>query len=329
MKLKSKSTQGVVIDGQGMSPLSASTDVLRNMLYHSDEKTATSMVTSYAAHSFDKSDDGKSLNIKEQFMRDLEAQLAQDEAVLQKLYDKRKGLKRHIKSPLNADKSFTPFSKWSFYNQFMFSGLLLLIPTSMYVGAANVYSNLMASGEPVFLESPHLAIAISLVVPTGAAALKFVTNLFENQSTKKRYSLAVSGAMALSFVAWSIVFAMNFTGISGGFDFDSLGESDGGKGMWLVWLQLISEILISASLVISAEDIYQTYNPTGETENPDYKQCEKSVKATEQSLKTLKEKRANLHGEISQLKHARECFINERQSQFAAMRARVNQFNQI
>ena len=77
-----------------------------------------------------------------------------------------------------------------------------------------------------------------------------------------------------------MLFAMNFTGVSSGIDWDSIGESDGGTSAYLVWIQLVAEMLVAAALFLAAEDIYLKYAPNLYTENPDYNNARKAFGRT-------------------------------------------------
>lgn len=330
MKLQPKKNTAFAIDGKGLAPsTSPSTDFLRNIQHHSNAKDIAEMVKVHAGNCFDMTKDGKSLSLKQRQFEELGNKIFEAEAILNTLKDKLNNTKRFIRTTdLNDGQEPKNFKGWSFYEQFMFALLCILIPIILFSGAANVYANLIASGEPVFLEQPSLAIALSLIVPAGSTAIKFITNLFEYQSTKKRYALFIFALTGISLLGWSVVFSLNFTGIAGGLDLDALGESDGGKGALLVWLQLIAEILIGTALVLAAEEIYVRHNPTGETANPDYIQQEKATKASETNLDGLKVKSGELYADITQLNSKRENYIEEQTAQSQAMRARMTHFNQ-
>lgn len=89
----------------------------------------------------------------------------------------------------------------------------MLVPSLLAVmgmGAANIYANLMAAGEPVFLEQPWLAVCLSALVPCGSTALKFISHFFDHAYTKKRYALGVYVLTILAIAGWSVTFSLNF-----------------------------------------------------------------------------------------------------------------------
>ena len=220
------------------------------------------------------------------------------------------------------------FLQMKTYDQISLTLLVPTLITTLIMGAANVYSNLMASGEPVFLEQPALAVFLSMLMPAGSTALKFISNFFDYQSTKKRYALFIYSLTAFALLAWSVLFAMNFTGVAGGIDWETLGESDSGTGSFLVWIQLVAEILVAAALFLAAEEIYLKYVPNDYTENPDYTNAKKALDAHIISHEKLRDARGKNIADIAVLNAARKAFINERMADYMALRARFNNFNQ-
>ena len=190
--------------------------------------------------------------------------------------------------------------------------IAVFLLAAMGMGAANVYANLMASGEPVFIEQPWLAVFLSGLVPAGATALKFISGFFDYARTKKRYALSIYVVTALVLLIWSVSFSLNFTGVTGGMDWDAFGQDDGGKGPFLVWIQIVAEILVAAALFLAAEDIYLKYAPDSYIENLDYLNSAKALKAHSAEHDALRDTRNANHARIAQLTAARQAFINER-----------------
>jgi len=139
---------------------------------------------------------------------------------------------------------------------FVLIGLLAVL----LMGMSNIYSNLMASGTVIFIEKPWLAIALSALLPTGSAALKFVTNFMAFDRSRKRYAICVNILTAIALLVWTVLFAQNFAGITGEIDWPLLDDSDS-NGALFVWIQLIAELLVGASLFLVLEDIWQSITP--------------------------------------------------------------------
>jgi len=208
---------------------------------------------------------------------------------------------------------------------FVFAALVV----AMVMGASNVYSNLIASGVTVFIEKPWLAVFLSMLVPTGSAAIKFIINFMEHERSRKRYALWVNVLTILSLLVWSILFALNFTGVSGGIDWESMGESHS-SGAALVWIQLFAEMLIASSLFLVIEDIYMRYSPDFYPENPEYVANCKALESYEQTHEKLRDKRNKRHGRLVELNAERLVSINEKTADYINLRARfsaANNFN--
>ena len=120
----------------------------------------------------------------------------------------------------------------------------------------------MDSGTPLFLDDPRLAIMLSGLLPIGSIALKFFSATIQNDKFKKRYTMLLYGASAISLLAWVVLFGMTFGSAASGFDWDSLGnDSDSSKGSAFTVVQLLAEMLISATLFQVAGDIWATARP--------------------------------------------------------------------
>ena len=189
----------------------------------------------------------------------------------------------------------------------------------LIMGAANTYSNIMGSGEPVFLEAPWLAWCLSALVPIGSVAFKYVSNFFDHASSKKRYAIFIFILTTFAIIAWAVMFAQNFNGIAGGMDWDSLGSSDGGKGSLMVFLQIAAEILISAALFLAIEDISIKYNPDILKNNPDHTEFSAALKKHKAEHEATGKKRNTDHTAFVLLKNQRQQHLNMRSTEFAAL----------
>lgn len=318
----------IEIDGKGLAVNTSLDTFSRNMLHHSDESAASESVSLHAGDIFDQKKEGRELILKQDELVELDIQVSEVNERIEQQRDKLNNTKRTIKT--STDKAQAkPFKYWQRYDQICFSAIIGLAPVILVSGAANVYANLLSSGEPIFLQQPMLAVALSLIAPAGSLALKFITNVFEYQSTKKRYALGIAVLMWLVFIAWTIAFSMNFTGIAGGMNMDDMMDTDNTAGIVMVWLQLIAEILIGTSLVLSAEDIYLKYYPPLEMDNPDYTNGKRALKEEQQHRKTLRDSRAKTFADITQLTAARNAFVDSELAQFKAARASITKIQQI
>lgn len=311
-------------------------DFIRKMLHYEDAKEASQIIGEQAGLEFDQGQgaDAEHLKAKQQ---DLDESLKASKTKLDHSEKKLKNTPQTIKSG-SACKTDTDANTgvqdaagfWGMKTQDQIS-LSLLFPalaTTLVMGSANVYVNLMATGEAVFLEQPFLAVFISMLMPTGSTSLKFIANFFEYHNSKKRYSLCIYSLTATALLTWTVLFAINYTGVAGGVNWETLGESGSSHGSLLVWIQLLSEILVSAALFLAVDEIYLKYNPYLYTENPDYINAEKALKTHQLEHENLRESRGKNMAAIAVLNAARQAYINERIADFVALRARFNQISQ-
>lgn len=213
------------------------------------------------------------------------------------------------------------------YDQISLVFLFFALPSSLVMGTANVYSNLLVSGEAVFIEQPYLAVFIAMLMPAGSTAIKFISNFFEYQSTKKRYALLIYSLTGIVLFIWSYLFSMSFTGVASDIDWESLGEVQNQNDSFLDWMQLVAEILVSASLFLAAEEIYLKYSPNLFTESVEHINAKKALDAHTQTYEKLRDARNQNIADIAVLTAARGAFINKNIAEFMAMRARMSKFN--
>ncbi len=303
-------------------------DFIRNMLHFPDPEIAAQIIREQAGLEFDQTEDGIQLERCLLDQVDISAHYDASGLKLKQLKDKLYNTKQFVKSsvlPSDSQVKSKGFWRWRALDQLSITLLSVALIAAMGMGAANVYANLMASGEAVFIQQPGLAICLSLLVPTGSTALKFITVFFEYDRTRKRYALGIYTLTLITMMAWSIAFALNFTGVAGGMDWESLGESNN-SGAILVWLQLSAEILIASALFLAAEDIYCKYNPDQTCESLDYLTADKALKNFHKEYEAVAEIRGKNHGQCVCLKAKREAFINTQLVEYHALRSRLNPF---
>lgn len=178
----------------------------------------------------------------------------------------------------------------------------------LLAGASNVFSNLMASGNDVFIENPWLAIALSSLLPIGSLSIKQISSFFDFDRTKKRYTFVIYGLLIIVVIIWSVLFALEFPGISTSIDVGDLLVSSK-RGSSLVWAQLATEMLAGSALFLAMERIAIKYKPNYLIENPEYREAVRAVASHAAQHEKLRARAAHLEGEIARLKADRQAFI--------------------
>ena len=211
---------------------------------------------------------------------------------------------------------------WTKFDLFLFWLAAGGAVTAAALGAGNLYANMMASMSPVFLETPALAMGLSMLLPLGSATLKYASDYFPTNKSRKLYELGVFLATAGALVTWAYLFAQTFPGVAAPMDFDAmLTGAQGGSA--LVLAQLAVELLAGSSLWIAASGIYRKYQPNTLDDNQQFIALEKVVKAQRAYVAELNEQYGASQGEFSRLEAQRDLYISERCIKLAALRRHI------
>ncbi len=218
------------------------------------------------------------------------------------------------------------FRDWQGKDQvtIVLTGLLAIFGS--YLGAANVYANLMSSGEPIFLDTPSIAISLSMLVPLCAFAVKWVTVFFPYDAHRRIYALSVYLLTLIVLALWTVLFSQAFTGVGGGFDLDSLTEENG-SGSLLVWSQLVLEILATASLWLAADRIWVKYAPNYYQQNLAWTEAKAAYDAAIKEHDPILTDFATLTAKVDKNMAARAAFINSALVEFLDLLARFSAAN--
>lgn len=218
-----------------------------------------------------------------------------------------------------SDKKVIHWSDWLLKDRILLCVIIAFLVLSCAMGMANVYANLVAS-NPVFIESPWLAIMISSLLPIASVSIKFVTNFMAFDRSRKRYALFIYVATGVALLCWAVLFGLNNTGVASTVNWDSFDDSTD-LGSAFVWAQLMVEVLSASALFLAAEDIYMRYSPDVYLENPEYVEIEKLMKDHLAVHEGMREQRGTLHGHLVKLTADRNAFVNEKIVEYISLRA--------
>lgn len=300
-------------------------DIGRKLSRHHDAGEAMRIIEEQGGLEFD-SQHGAEIERLRQESAELDARYATSSETLKELEKRKASTRRYIKSsPVYAGSEDKPvkFRHWPGKDKVLIVLISVCLLVVLGMGAANVYANLMASGTPVFLEAPWLAAMLSALLPIASISVKFVTGFMSLDTSRKRYAITIYGLTLATLAVWSVLFAMNFSGVSGGIDWQAL-ESGGNKGPALVWSQMMLEMLAGAALFLAAEDIAMRYAPDVYVENLEYLEIEKALKAHLPQHEDLCARRAEIQGRLNALLAERQAYINHKLADYVALRARLD-----
>lgn len=139
---------------------------------------------------------------------------------------------------------------------------------AMALGAANLFAGMQSSGLPLMTENVWLCLGLSCLMPLSSLSLKAIgTTFLDSDHARKQYFRGLLAFLILALIAWTILFSINFPGLSGGVDLDAM-LSMSSFGSPLVWCQLVVELLAGTSLAMAAEATYQRGSKLTYTDSP-------------------------------------------------------------
>ncbi len=293
----------------------------RKLVASPDTKKALKLIEEQAGLAFDQEKGGE--------LRELESRVTETEEACNRslkalftLEDQKQKTRSHVKVGAAAENS-TSFRHWQTKDQSVFLLSLSLTAIILCTGAANLYANFMSSGEAVFLESPWIAVLLSVLLPCASVSLKFIGDYLESDAARSLYIRVVFVLTGIVVLAWTLLFSMNFHGVSGGFDLDSLGETSN-MSTWLTWTQILAEMLCAAILFHVAWDIYGRYMPGASIPNPEIERLTSQIHKQTKQVEADRALRNDVRDRLTRLQSMRAAFINEQIASFHALRESWN-----
>lgn len=296
---------------------------IKSLLNHSNVEKALANVSEQAELHFTAThgDEMKSLELQ---IGELEEGCKKLLARLKKLEAKEEKIKPYKKAPAAKGKNNQiPFSEWASKDRSSFVISFGLMLTMVGTGGANVYSNILSSGNPVFLGNPFLALLLSALFPASIFAIKFIRDFMEGERSRKAFTWFICILFLIATIYWVYQFSIHFPGITNEINLDDLDES-GHSDSSMVRAQLLSELFASVMLYFNVSDIWDSYSPPIRIPNPQHIEIvdilKNHIHAHDQLLKELGERR----GRLEQLRAKRQVFINEAVSKFTNQRIRID-----
>jgi len=325
---KIKPIQDTLLSGtspgsSGIKSSSSPPSFAKKLLRHPDVKEASALIAEQAGLEFDV-ESGAELEQLNKEIDELNARYKVSCKTLDTLEKKLSGTKRTTKSgKLMSGKDDGPvrWKDWRGIDKTLICVILALLLTAMVMGAGNVYAVLISSGDSAFIEDPWLAVMLSMLVPIASTSIKFVTNFMVLDSSRKAYAISVYGLTLVFLLAWGVLFSLNFSGVAGGFDWETVGEANSTANA-LVAVQLFCEVLSAASLFLACEEIYIRYAPYIWVRNSEYVETDKALVAHLSAHQRLSEQRGKKHGKLLEISAARKANVNNQVAEFFNLRAR-------
>lgn len=310
--------------GLGNQPANhAPPDFARKLINHPDPKEAASMVADHASYQFDASNGAviEQLKLKQ---AELDERYASTGERLEQLETAMKNTPRYKKAG-GGKEGRIPWAEWYSKDRVQLVVILAFLTMAVGMSWANVYAVLMSSGNVVFLDDHWLAVCLGALAPTASMSIKFITNRMHFDSTRRHFALCVYVLTALAIAAWTVLFADNFSGISGEIDWNALLDSGGeSTEKYFLWTQLGAEMLVAASLFLAAEDIWLKYQPDSFLDNSEFLALKRAHDTLVPEHESVGRERAEVHGQLAEILAKREAFINEQVAEYINLRSRSN-----
>ena len=291
----------------------------RKLLQRSDPGQAEKIASEYASASHD-SEHGGAINVLENQKKRLEERLKKSETKYYAVLDKRDSTPPTV--PYSGDgKKAVAYAQWSGFDRYAFPIILGLGILLALVGGVNVFVNLKAS-SPVIAQNSWMGLLIACLLPAGSTALKFMAHSFDNYRARKRCEFTIYLLTTLLLLVWTILFAMNFTGVGSGIDWDNLGESSD-KSALLVWCQLVAEMTVAGCLFIAASSTWAKYSTETYRDNIQYIHLCEELDAHGEEYQALCEKLDAVTQQLPQLNGMRGKSLIEQREDFVAAKERL------
>ncbi len=246
--------------------------------------------------------------------------------IMASLMDKRASTKPYIQIAQlygDGENKTISFAQWRSKDKVIVVVSLTSALVVLFMGAANVYANIMGSGNPTFIENSYLAVIISMLLPAGAVAMKFVTDIFESDKTKARYVKTLNILTVVAMLAWTVLFAQTFDGQSAGIDLDEMLKANPASSM-LTWIQLLAELLVGFVLCQTASDTHAKYAQNSYIRNPERTEIEAVLEEHSDSHEALRDDLNSRTGREAELNAGCQIFVNEMVALFLNMRGRFD-----
>lgn len=207
----------------------------------------------------------------------------------------------------------------------------LLACVALGISMSTMFTVVMSSGNPVFLEKESLAWAMSSILALGALAFEFFKRYLVSDKAKRRYGIGMYGVCVILLLIWIVMFAIIFgsiadQGISTEDLLDVEALTSSGQDPWMTAftvVQLLVEFFIGCSFFLTSGSILSKYSPTRRIENPIYIDAKAQLDKMEAEFETLRKDLTQKEARLGALKAAVSLFIKERTAEYAQSRARM------
>jgi hypothetical protein len=143
--------------------------------------------------------------------------------------------------------------------------ILFLIPFAAGASILTAQKNLMATGLPVFLDSPHLAWSMAALAPLSGFAVKTMIANIRNNRLRGLVTVLLYALTVVFVLLWVFLFAVHFSGLTPAPVTDGLFEEqtalNAGLATAFTMTTLVTEVLVMTVLASRLSAIADFYSP--------------------------------------------------------------------
>lgn len=192
--------------------------------------------------------------------------------------------------------------------------LALASGLAMAVSWANFESNLMATGEAIFIEDPIKADFIACLAPISSLIIGSLIYFLKSKQGRYRFKLTIAGLTAVSLLTWLIASAIVLDGIATGEEAEPASDM---AAKFYFYIQTQSEILGASLLHIALFDLLEEKFPKAQYPNPLYRVQRAKINEVESELPKVEERHKNAVTAAAHHRTSRAAFISEQEQNFA------------
>lgn len=295
-------------------------DVMLSLIPIKDESKGKALLEEYVRSDWDSKHGGALIRLEKTVQEDKE-RYEQSVSELKRLETKKSKTARYVDAASGTKDDFRGFKDWQFKHQLNYVIAYGLGFTVLTASGFTVFTNLMATAEPVFTENPVIPAIMSILLPACSFPIKHFYSLLPSGKAKQRYAMGVYATSAVLLALWAALFAMSFSGLTEGFSLDMLDVSEGHSFLdkLYVFVHMSAEIAAGSALMIMGESVSLLYCPNMYRESLEFIEIEKAVKQQKESHEPISKQYDESLAEYTELKASRACAIHEATAKFVKL----------
>ncbi len=211
---------------------------------------------------------------------------------------------------------------WNIMSIMTVTILGLAILTLLGVSFGTIYSNLMATGEAVFIENPWIAVLFGFIPMGVSFALKTMIDHFQTDRAKRIAIYLIFTLGIILGLVWITLFAYLFNGLGQSVSDivnDLVAEENTIQNLLekaYVAVQLVTEILVAAGFWLMIKHMYDLHHQIPPKVNPKYISLQHEVKKLDGELTSLNNRRAVVQYRLDELKNLKAVYIQDAITEF-------------